>query len=186
MNYFAEYYYAQLDSPEWKSFRKAFIERRSGRCELCGKSGRGLQVHHKCYRLNLRAWDYPDSDLMFLCYDCHRQLHADLLASGRKIPVYEGDGYEPRIPDAMCCTWCGGKGRKDDYPYLLGGICFKCFGTGLRYVHKYTPEEAWRYGRKIYSQWYHHHERLLRYYDIPRFNDARDVRDWLMGFNRSQ
>ena len=50
MNYFKERYYVQLDSPQWKAFRKEFIARKGGRCELCEKTGPGLQVHDNCPR----------------------------------------------------------------------------------------------------------------------------------------
>lgn len=69
---------------------------------------------------------------------------------------------------------------------LLGGVCFRCFGTGVRFVHRYSREEAWRYGQKFYRQWLDHHEaRTSRFY-VPRFTSAAQVRDWLLDMNEEQ
>ncbi len=182
-DYFREHYRVLLDSPEWKSFRKAFIARRGGVCERCGRKGPVLQVHHLCYRDSVRPWDYSDSELQCLCLDCHEAVHAELLSSGKRVPYYDSPGHVSSVPEQSRCLRCGGSGLREEYPYLLGGICFRCFGTGIRYAHPYSMEEATRYGQRIYNQWRLRHESPEGEIDSTRFTCAEDVRDWLRSFN---
>ena len=182
-------YYAMLTTEHWKAFRQNFIERKNYTCELCGKSkadGAVLQLHHKCYRAGKRPWVYPDSDLQCLCIDCHRKVHIELHDQGKRIPVYDSDGTPAYIPSWLTCQHCGGSGFFDDFPYLLGGLCFYCFGTGMRYSHFYSPEEAKEYSFKIYNQWILHREKLQKEYDSPTFSGPEDVEKWLLSMNEHQ
>ena len=184
--HFRERYYAYLDSSEWKRFRKEFLLKKGCKCEICGKTGRNLQVHHKCYRDGLRPWEYPDSDLQCLCYSCHQNLHLEMKERGYTVPFFEGDGRRSEVPDSLVCTRCAGEGVFEEFPHLLGGICFKCFGTGIRYSHYYTRDEAWRYGQKIYHQWLDKHELIMARYPRLRFTCAQDVRDMLLSLNENE
>lgn len=179
-------YYALLDSPLWKEFRLGFIRRNGSVCVRCGGHRRPLQVHHKRYYAGRKPWDYSDDDLECLCIDCHRKTHLELIDRGRKIPVYDSDENQMTIPDDQCCRYCGGSGFKEDFPYLLGGLCFHCFGTGIRFVHRYSPSEAIQYGRRIYNQWLAHHESSSGEVDSERFSCPDDVTRWLLSMNDTQ
>jgi 5-methylcytosine-specific restriction endonuclease McrA len=68
----------KLDSkylqPELLNKRKEILLRDSYRCFSC-KTTTNLQVHHKYYLKDREIWDYPNTALITLCKDCHKQLH---------------------------------------------------------------------------------------------------------------
>lgn len=184
---FKDTYYTLLDSRMWKDFRREFLQKRNFTCEKCGKLLKvGLQVHHKRYYAGRKPWEYGDEDLQCLCVDCHRQLHLELIDRGRRIPVYDSDENPYTVPDEQCCRYCGGSGFKEEFLYLLGGICFHCFGTGIRYIHKYSPDEARRYSYRIFNQWLKHHEGETGEVDSSRFESPSDVERWLLSMNGRQ
>lgn len=43
-----------------------------------------LHTHHQYYQLNKMPWEYPDSALITLCWNCHENLHKN-----NKIKVYD-------------------------------------------------------------------------------------------------
>ena len=43
-------YIAHLASPYWAELKRKVTARRGNKCERCGKSGCGLDLHHKHYR----------------------------------------------------------------------------------------------------------------------------------------
>ncbi|MFN4248246.1 MAG: HNH endonuclease [Flavipsychrobacter sp.] len=62
---------------KWKEFRQSVIELDGYKCTQCGR-GQGdvtLQVHHKEYKTNFKAWEYATSDCVTLCKGCHAQIH---------------------------------------------------------------------------------------------------------------
>ena len=64
---------AYLRSPEWKTRRRAALERAGGRCMDCGTT-RNLHVHHLTYK---RHGNELARDLRVLCSRCHRHRHRD-------------------------------------------------------------------------------------------------------------
>lgn len=64
-----------LNSEEWKSKRKEIIQRDVFTCCACGAFGKTLNVHHLSYDKDRKYWDYPNSNFVTLCSDCHRKLH---------------------------------------------------------------------------------------------------------------
>lgn len=187
MDLMKESYYALLDTPTWKAFRLDYFRRKGNTCEICHRHlKRGLQVHHRRYFAERKPWEYSDADLQCLCTDCHRALHMDLVSRGKTIPVYDDVGNPFVVPDEACCRFCGGSGFKEEYPALLGGLCFRCFGSGLRYVHRYTRDEARRYSFKIYNQWLTRHEDQYGKVNSDLFKSAADVEHWLLSLNDKQ
>lgn len=173
-----------LETPAWRDFRRGFISRKGNICEKCGRVLKiGLQVHHKCYREECKPWEYADSDLMCLCADCHHALHKELIESGVSIPVYDKNGKRSKIPDELCCRRCGGTGFREEFSFIMGGLCLSCFGTGIAGMHHYTGFEARKYGLKIYHQWLAHHEDKLQHYSYLTFDSAKDVEKWLLSLN---
>jgi 5-methylcytosine-specific restriction endonuclease McrA len=67
-------YQEQLLTPEWKATRYMVIERDFGMCQKC-MSSKNLEVHHKYYRHDKKAWEYPLSSLITLCNLCHKAEH---------------------------------------------------------------------------------------------------------------
>ena len=182
-----ETYTLLLDTPIWKKFRLGFINARGHVCEKCGKTLQyGLVVHHKVYRVGHKPWEYDYSDLQCLCINCHRILHEELAINGKRIQVLDDNGIRTHIPDELCCIHCGGSGFKEDLRHLLGGLCFWCFGTGIRFAHRYTKLEARRYGYRIYNQWVAYHE-SVPFGDAPKFEKGpEDVVKWLLSMNDKQ
>jgi|688.fasta_scaffold252563_3 hypothetical protein len=74
-------YIAHLASPYWAELKRKVTARRGNKCERCGKSGCGLDLHHKHYRTLGRE---RQKDVMLLCRaDCHRQADKQRATEGR-------------------------------------------------------------------------------------------------------
>ena len=67
-------YYEQLETKEWKDFRKLVFASRGKVCEMCGAKT-NLQVHHPKYVFGRKAWEYPISEVVVLCRNCHEHIH---------------------------------------------------------------------------------------------------------------
>ena len=80
-----------------------------------------LNVHHKVYRQNKLAWEYPDADLITLCWSCHEEIHKN-----KKIPWYNETGSY--VGELTPCTRCFGAGCFPEYKHVESGICFRCRG----------------------------------------------------------
>jgi hypothetical protein len=69
--------YAELlKDPRWQKKRLEIMERDNWTCQDCNDTESTLTVHHKSYRREdgefVAIWDYPDTDLITLCEECHR------------------------------------------------------------------------------------------------------------------
>ena len=71
-----EQYHQQLEHPMWEKKRNIILKRDQYQCRLCG-SKHNLQVHHIKYSSDKKAWEYPNLDLITLCEECHKKVHAD-------------------------------------------------------------------------------------------------------------
>lgn len=83
-----------------------------------------LNVHHKFYIENRRAWEYENEVLVTLCEKCHQEEHKE-----NEIKVFDENGnflYKPLI-----CDRCFGSGYLPEFHYFQSGICFKCWGNGI-------------------------------------------------------
>ena len=80
-------YQEQLNHPKWKKKAEG-IKADAGRCKVCG-STKDLQVHHKQYRADLKAWEYKDEELVCLCKKCHETLH--LIAGNEFLPTKDSE-----------------------------------------------------------------------------------------------
>lgn len=71
-----------LRTRHWRKIRIKTAEKNNYHCELCEKEVKvGFHIHHKTYR-NLGNENLED--LMFLCENCHQNLHS-ILRSHRNI-----------------------------------------------------------------------------------------------------
>ncbi|SFH39327.1 hypothetical protein [Pontibacter chinhatensis] len=82
---------------------------------------KSLHIHHRYYQIGKMAWEYPDSALTTLCWECHEKLHADT-----EIDVLDDSGEI--IGKRQVCTRCHGAGRFPEYSHVEGGACFRCGG----------------------------------------------------------
>lgn len=69
------YYKDQLQTVAWKVKRKSIMQRDHFTCQECGDKKSKLNVHHKTYIDEKKAWEYPDSMLITLCENCHIKRH---------------------------------------------------------------------------------------------------------------
>lgn len=65
----------ELITEEWKNKRKEILQRDGFTCCSCGAFGKTLNVHHLSYEKDREYWDYPNSNFVTLCKDCHSKLH---------------------------------------------------------------------------------------------------------------
>lgn len=66
-------YQAYLKSGHWLDLRRRVWRQRGRICECCG-SNHEVAAHHLIYRTPLTSC--TETDLMLLCKDCHRRVHA--------------------------------------------------------------------------------------------------------------
>lgn len=65
----------ELKSEEWDNKRKSILQRDGFTCCACGAFGKTLNVNHLSYEKGKEYWDYPDSNFVTLCKDCHKKVH---------------------------------------------------------------------------------------------------------------
>lgn len=83
-----------------------------------------LNVHHKHYIIQHKAWEYDDDDLITLCKECHTKVHHAIGA-----PVYsQKNGFMKEIHLTPCLR-CGGTGYFPEYKHIEDGVCFRCRGA---------------------------------------------------------
>ncbi len=63
----------RLDADAYEKLRLQVLARAGWRCQTCGCSA-GIEVHHIQHRSQLG--DDCEGNLIALCSDCHRQIHA--------------------------------------------------------------------------------------------------------------
>jgi 5-methylcytosine-specific restriction endonuclease McrA len=78
----------RLGADAYHKLHQEILKRDGWRCQACG-SLRGLEVHH--IRRRSQLGDDSDGNLITLCSDCHRAVHARSgpLAPGE--PIYDVD-----------------------------------------------------------------------------------------------
>ena len=68
-------YDAYLKSREWRNMKYAKIVAAGYKCEKCGRTEDGLDVHHLTYE---RLGHERMSDLQLLCRYCHKVVHGEI------------------------------------------------------------------------------------------------------------
>lgn len=96
MKSFKKKYEEHLQSDKWKEIRKAKAEEQHYTCERCGKVVlSGFHIHHKTYA---HLGNEPLTDLMFLCEDCHIEVHIGLRA--------EKNNKKKKPAEQKSCSTC--------------------------------------------------------------------------------
>jgi len=65
-----------LKHPLWQKKRLEIMKRDKWMCKKCGDDETTLNVHHLNYINGKDPWDYPNSELITLCEDCHKQIES--------------------------------------------------------------------------------------------------------------
>lgn len=65
----------RLDAGAYRTLHRTIVERDGWRCQACGSMS-GLEVHHIQERS--RMGDDSEANLITLCWQCHRRIHAQL------------------------------------------------------------------------------------------------------------
>lgn len=81
-------YTAKLRDPRWQKKRLQVFERDEFFCCHCQDGSKELHAHHLSYAPGKEPWDYPLSNFITLCCDCHHELTVVL----KKIQLATGDG----------------------------------------------------------------------------------------------
>lgn len=89
---------------------------------------KGLNVHHRYYIKGNKPWEYSDDALITLCESCHKLTHAR-----ERTRVYRRMTPSPEIYKYYdLCSKCGGSGYLPQYHYYYEGVCFACWGEGVK------------------------------------------------------
>lgn len=64
-------YSEQLQNPLWQKKRLEIFNRDNFACQLCSDESSTLNVHHKYYKKDTQAWEYPNDALVTYCKHCH-------------------------------------------------------------------------------------------------------------------
>jgi hypothetical protein len=64
----------QYKDPRWQKKRLQIMERDEFMCISCQETEKTLNVHHLEYIKDKFIWDYPNSELITLCEDCHKEI----------------------------------------------------------------------------------------------------------------
>lgn len=91
-----------------------------------------LNVHHKRYIIQHKAWEYEENDLITLCNECHTKIHQTIGA-----PVYSNNNGFMEELYLTPCKRCNGTGYFSEYKHIEDGICFRC--RGARFEELISP-----------------------------------------------
>ncbi|MBN8693054.1 MAG: hypothetical protein J0L69_07635 [Bacteroidetes bacterium] len=65
-------YSEKLKDERWIKKRNLVRQRAENKCEDCGESSNGLEIHHCYYLYGYEPWEYPTGSLRCLCKACHK------------------------------------------------------------------------------------------------------------------
>ena len=70
-------YNEQLKTSAWLRKKYEVMNRDNFVCSncLCDNYESRLEVHHIGYKMDKKAWEYPDNFLVTLCRECHQKEH---------------------------------------------------------------------------------------------------------------
>lgn len=91
-------YKEQMTDPRWAARSREIMKRDNFTCQLCGRSDRGLNVHHIKYQNDLDYWDYPDELLLTVCPVCHAKIHGKPVPAEKKPKITSVGIKEEELP----------------------------------------------------------------------------------------
>jgi hypothetical protein len=82
---------------------------------------KNLHVHHLYYQDTKQPWEYPETALTTLCWECHLKLHSEVT-----IDWLDAAGNVKGV--LTPCPRCAGAGFLPEYNHVRNGVCFQCMG----------------------------------------------------------
>jgi hypothetical protein len=64
-------YSEKLKDPRWQKKLLEIMQRDDFTCQDCNNKEETLHVHHKTYEFGKDPWEYPDTNFITLCWECH-------------------------------------------------------------------------------------------------------------------
>lgn len=95
-------YSEKLRDPRWQKMRLKVMERDGFTCQFCWAKDKTLNVHHKSYSRGRDPWDYPGTNFLTLCDDCHKKAHQKPSVP-LELLVEQGDAHQPQ---KILCPVC--------------------------------------------------------------------------------
>jgi hypothetical protein len=65
-------YSEKLQNPLWQKKRLEVLSRDNFTCRMCSDTTTTLHVHHKSYTKGSDPWEYPLTNFITYCKDCHQ------------------------------------------------------------------------------------------------------------------
>ena len=91
-----ECYEKYLNSKHWRDLRKNIAYKQSNRCQICYKLiKKGYHIHHLTYD---NIGNEKDTDLMFLCENCHNKIHNGKIKQSKVDKVIKKENFSPAVP----------------------------------------------------------------------------------------
>lgn len=122
-------YKEQLTDGRWLRKKNEILERDNYTCQRCGATS-NLQVHHREYLANKKAWEYPNEDLITLCVNCHENEHN--IVPIPRVGVFYTYDHSDYTNDMICYD------IDDNFVYLFG---VDNGGYGTPYLDYFSFEE---------------------------------------------
>lgn len=118
----------------WQRKRLEVMERDGWKCRSCGKGkddGILLNVHHINYVSGAKPWEYPDTELVTWCDECHGRIHNDMqelnqVIAGRGAKfAFQLTFMAQRAPEIIeSWDWCiDGRKIADLLDYMVSNYC---------------------------------------------------------------
>ena len=105
-------YKEQLADGRWLKRKNEILERDNYTCQQCGATFH-LNVHHKLYLKDRKAWEYPSEILITLCERCHNIEHCSY-------KPYVGQVYSYDHGDFTNYLICYGVNSRKNEGYFFG------------------------------------------------------------------
>lgn len=93
------------------------MKRDEFKCKSCGDDEAQLSVHHKKYVYGKDVWDYPDSNFITVCMECHDKI----TISKKMVKELIDDNFVD--DEELCGLLCILKELKGETPYVLQQVC---------------------------------------------------------------
>ena len=80
-------------------------------CQACGSKENTLHVHHRSYVFGNEPWDYPDTNFITLCWECHESEEFSKTDVQDKIRQLLQEGYTYENLSFLITNLFGYKGK---------------------------------------------------------------------------
>lgn len=95
-------YSEKFKDPRWQKKRLEILERDGFACRLCCDSENTLNAHHLYYINSRSPWEYPNSSIITLCEECHKEEHdSDETIIDRVSSIIETVGFLESIDSVI-------------------------------------------------------------------------------------